>query len=105
MRLIPPFLLLLLAISAPVRADEVPRDLGLVLFDEWPRDIPMQDDAIPVRWAVPKSPAALGGFKPGDLLLNIDLFAVTKEDLVARWVEKSRGAAGCNWPPTNTGLS
>jgi len=83
--------------AAPVaHAQEAQRDLGLVFFDEWPRDLPTpDDDGIPVRWAVPKSPAALGGFKPGDILLNVDLYTVTREGLQQRWIEKSTGAAGC----------
>jgi hypothetical protein len=84
-----------LALAPPARAEDDARDLGLVLFDEWPKDLPNAEDGIPIRWAVPKSPAAQAGFKPGDLLLNIDLYAVTREGLAKRWIEKSTGAAGC----------
>jgi hypothetical protein len=90
----PAIALLAFLATAPVRADE-PYDLGVILFDEWPHDLPTPDDGPQIRWVAPKSPAALGGMKPGDIILNIDLFIVTASDLPARWRDKTTGAAGC----------
>src|SRR4051812_5533319 len=80
-------------VSHPVHAAS---ELGVVLFDPWPTDLPTPGEGgVPIRWAVPGSPAALGGIKPGDVIVSIDMFTVTTEDLGRRWLDKTTGAAGC----------
>lgn len=80
-------------LAAPARATS---DLGAVLFDPWPTDLPTPSEGgVPIRWAVPGSPAALGGLKPGDVIVTIDMFTVTTTDLARRWEDKTTGAAGC----------
>jgi membrane-associated protease RseP (regulator of RpoE activity) len=71
-------------------------DLGVVIFDPWPSDLPTPSEGgVPIRWAVPGSPAATGGLKPGDVIVSIDMFTVTTTDLARRWLDKTTGAAGC----------
>jgi membrane-associated protease RseP (regulator of RpoE activity) len=89
------FFVIAILLALPVRAEEGGHDLGVILFDEWPRNLPAPDDGAPVRWVVPKSPAALGGMKPGDVILDIDMFSVTSAELAQRWLDKTIGAAEC----------
>jgi hypothetical protein len=90
--------LMVLCLVSPVRAEEEGGshyDLGVVLFDSWPRDLPTPEEGVQVRWVAPKSPAAAGGMKPGDIIQSVDLFGVTAAGLKDTWHSKTMGAAGC----------
>lgn len=91
----PIWLILLVSLLSSLSAQAV-NDLGVVVFDPWPLELPTPGEGgVPIRWAVPGSPAAAAGIKPGDVIVSIDMFTVSTADLAHRWQDKTTGAAGC----------